>query len=106
MLFSLDYDLLLYDVTSTYFEGQAEANDLAKRGHSPRQTLRLQTGQYRLGRQPLRHADRLRTVRGQQERRDDRERHGEACGGLIRQGEPDLGDGSGHGQQKQYGVSG
>ena len=30
MLFSLDYDLLLYDVTSTYFEGQAEANDLVQ----------------------------------------------------------------------------
>src|SRR3989441_8560434 len=33
-LFSLDYDLLLYDVTSTYFEGLAEANPLAQRGHS------------------------------------------------------------------------
>jgi len=33
-LFSLDYDLLLYDVTSTYFEGQALGNSLAKRGHS------------------------------------------------------------------------
>jgi transposase len=33
-LFTLDYDLLLYDVTSTYFEGLAEANPLAQRGHS------------------------------------------------------------------------
>jgi transposase len=33
-LFSLDYDLLLYDVTSTFFEGQAEANELAQRGYS------------------------------------------------------------------------
>ena len=33
-LFALDYDLLLYDVTSTYFEGQAEANPLAQRGYS------------------------------------------------------------------------
>jgi len=33
-LFGLEYDLLLYDVTSTYFEGQAEANPLAQRGHS------------------------------------------------------------------------
>jgi transposase len=33
-LFALDYDLLLYDVTSTYFEGLAEANALACRGHS------------------------------------------------------------------------
>jgi transposase len=33
-LFQLDYDLLLYDVTSTYFEGQALGNSQAKRGHS------------------------------------------------------------------------
>ena len=33
-LFGLDYDLLLYDVTSTYFEGQAQANPLAQRGYS------------------------------------------------------------------------
>lgn len=33
-LFGLDYELLLYDVTSTYFEGQAERNPLAQRGHS------------------------------------------------------------------------
>lgn len=33
-LFGLQYDLLLYDVTSTYFEGQAEANPRAKRGYS------------------------------------------------------------------------
>lgn len=33
-LFDLDYDLLLYDVTSTFFEGQANANPLAQRGHS------------------------------------------------------------------------
>jgi transposase len=33
-LFALDYDLLLYDVTSTYFEGQAMANPLAQRGYS------------------------------------------------------------------------
>jgi transposase len=33
-LFGLEYDLLLYDVTSTYFEGQANGNYLAKRGYS------------------------------------------------------------------------
>jgi len=33
-LFDLEYDLLLYDVTSTYFEGLAEGNPLAQRGHS------------------------------------------------------------------------
>ena len=33
-LFDLDYDLLLYDVTSTYFEGAAAANPQAQRGYS------------------------------------------------------------------------
>jgi transposase len=33
-LFKLEYDLLLYDVTSTYFEGQANGNTQAARGYS------------------------------------------------------------------------
>jgi transposase len=33
-LFDLSYDLLLYDVTSTYFEGQAKRNPQAQRGYS------------------------------------------------------------------------
>ena len=33
-LFGIKYDLLLYDVTSTYFEGQAMGNPQAQRGHS------------------------------------------------------------------------
>ena len=33
-LFALDYDLLLYDVTSTYFEGLCPHNELARRGYS------------------------------------------------------------------------
>jgi len=33
-LFSPDFDLLFYDVTSTYFEGQANANPQAKHGYS------------------------------------------------------------------------
>lgn len=33
-LFAIDYDLLLYDVTSTYFEGLAPRNEMARRGHS------------------------------------------------------------------------
>jgi len=33
-LFALEYDLLLYDVTSVYFEGLAEGNPLAQRGYS------------------------------------------------------------------------
>ena len=33
-LFDLKYELLLYDITSTYFEGQCGANPLARRGYS------------------------------------------------------------------------
>ena len=33
-LFDAQYELLLYDVTSTYFEGEANANPQARRGHS------------------------------------------------------------------------
>jgi len=33
-LFGTTFDILLYDVTSTYFEGQAEGNAQAKRGYS------------------------------------------------------------------------
>src|SRR3990172_1630496 len=33
-LFAIEYDLLLYDVTSTYFDGQANANPLAKCSYS------------------------------------------------------------------------
>lgn len=33
-LFSPDFDILLYDVTSTYFEGEAKKNRQAKRGYS------------------------------------------------------------------------
>jgi transposase len=33
-LFAADNEVLLYDVTSTYFEGQAEANPQAQRGYS------------------------------------------------------------------------
>jgi transposase len=33
-LFNIEYDLLLYDITSTYFEGQAASNSQAKRGYS------------------------------------------------------------------------
>jgi transposase len=33
-LFDLEYELLLYDITSTYFEGECKANPLARRGYS------------------------------------------------------------------------
>lgn len=49
-LFAIEYDLLLYDLTSTYFEGQADANPLAQRGDSRDHRPDLQAGLHRLGR--------------------------------------------------------
>lgn len=34
MMFNLEYDILLYDITSTYFEGLCKGNSKAKFGHS------------------------------------------------------------------------
>ncbi len=45
-LFSLEYDLLLYDVTSTYFEGEAAANGQARRGYSRGPSAGLQAGMH------------------------------------------------------------
>jgi len=50
-LFELDYDLLLYDVTSTYFEGVADVA-IAKRGYSRRSPSGLRAGEYRSGGYP------------------------------------------------------
>jgi hypothetical protein len=33
-LFGISYELLLYDITSTFFEGQAGRNPQAKQGYS------------------------------------------------------------------------
>ena len=33
-LFHADFEVLLYDLTSTYFEGEMEQNEKAKRGYS------------------------------------------------------------------------
>jgi hypothetical protein len=62
-LFTLDYDLLLYDVTSTYFEGQARQPESSARALA-RPPFRLQTGQHCSGGESLRFAG-LRSVYGQ-----------------------------------------
>ena len=77
-LFDLDYDLLLYDVTSTYFEGAAAANPQAQRGYS------------RDHRPDCKQVNIALVV----------SRSGEQ----VRPGQPDLGDGSGDGFCRQRGV--
>jgi len=56
--FGVRFEFLLYDVTSTFFEGQAMANPKARHRVQPRQPSRLQTGLHWLGR----HARRLALV--------------------------------------------
>ena len=51
-LFNLDDSLFLYDLTSTYFEGEAAANPQAKRGYSRDQASRLQASGGGLGAGP------------------------------------------------------
>ena len=61
-LFELEYDLLLYDVTSTYFEGQAKANPKAKFGYSRDKRQGLQAGLHCVGRVPLWNAAGVRGI--------------------------------------------
>ncbi len=55
-LFELDYDLVLYDVTSIYFEGRAEKNPQAPARLFARPSAGLQTGQHRARSEPMRDA--------------------------------------------------
>ena len=55
-LFDLEYDLLMYDVTSTYFEGQVEGQPAGSARLLTRQPRRLQTGVHRISRVSRRHA--------------------------------------------------
>ena len=48
-LFDLDYDLLLYDVTSTYFEGQCAEQQPGPARLQARSPARLQAGEHRAG---------------------------------------------------------
>ena len=90
-LFELEYDLLLYDVTSTYFEGDAKANPLA------RQTGRLQAGHDWPGRLAVRHAAGVRSLCRQPDRCDHAAGNRRDDGSALRQVESYLGHGSRHG---------
>ena len=70
-LFGLDYDLLLYDVTSTYFEGQAAANGAGQARLQSRPPRRLQAGADRPGGDARGHSARLRGVCRQPRRCDE-----------------------------------
>jgi len=90
-LFALAYDLLLYDVTSIYFEGLAEANPLARRGHSRDQPARRQASLPGPRRHARGDAARLRGLCWQPYRRHDRRRDRRGHGSAL----PALPSGSG-----------
>ena len=97
-LFDLDYDLLLYDVTSTYFEGVADPA-IAKRGYSRDSSSRLRAGEHRVGGNSRGHAAGLRDIPGQHDRCHHGGRDRLQHGGTLWQSEPGVGDGSGHGER-------
>ena len=103
-LFDLKYDLLLYDLTSTYFEGQAEGNELARRGYS--RDSRGDCKQVCIGLvvsrcgMPLGYemfaGNKADVTGGAGDRRED--------GSSLREGRSDLGDGPGDGVAGQRRV--
>ena len=97
-LFALAYDLLLYDVTSTYFEGLAKGNALAARGYSRDSPTGLCAGVHRAGGDARGAAVGLRGVRGQPGGRDHGRGDGGDDGGAPRAGAAHLGDGPRHGE--------
>ena len=64
-LFAVQNEVLLYDVTSTYFEGQAEGQSAGAARLFPRPSPRLQAGLNRAGRHLRRLSAGLRSVRRQ-----------------------------------------
>ena len=96
-LFAIEYDLLLYDVTSTYFEGQAKANPLAQARLLARSSSRLQAGLHRPGGDALRLAAGLRSLRGKSARFDHLGRDRRDDGSPLWPGAAHLGVGSRHG---------
>ena len=97
-LFDLDYDVLLYDVTSTYFEGVGDPA-IAKRGHSRDHRpdcVQINIALVVTGEgMPLGYE----IFSGGNHRCDDGQTDRRGDGESIRQGEPGLGDGPRHGER-------
>ena len=74
-LFAVDNEVLLYDVTSTYFEGEAEGQPAGAARLQPRSPARLQAGLHRPGGDLRRLSAGLRGVRRQYARQQDRADH-------------------------------
>jgi hypothetical protein len=104
-LFDLDYDLLLYDVTSTYFEGQCKHNPLAQRGYS--RDGRPDCLQVCIGLVVTEDGIPLgyEVFAGNRPRLDDGGRNRRGDGEEVRPGASRLGDGPRDGQRGEFEVS-
>ena len=102
--FGLGFEFLLYDVTSTYFEGLAEGNELAARGYS--RDHRPDCKQVCIGLvvTPEGLPVGYEVFAGQPQRRDHARRDGRADGGEVRSGQAGVGVRSGHRQRREPGV--
>ena len=103
-LFSLEYDLLLYDVTSTYFEGQAKANPKAKFGYSRDKRSDCKQVCIARSRFAVRDAYRIRSIRRQPTRQYDREGNRRNHGIPLREVESRMGDGPWDAIRSQYSI--
>ncbi len=97
-LFGAKFDVLLYDLTSTYFESRRRARP---RGPAPvrlqpRQAQRLPPGRHRLDRHARGLPAELRGARGQHCGLDDLERVPRSHRAALRACQPHLGDGPRH----------
>jgi hypothetical protein len=93
-LFCLEYDLLLYDITSTYFEELAADEALARHGYS----RGLPAGVHRAGGHARRVSAGIRSLRRQPQRQHHAARGDRPDGVETRPSEPHLGRRSGDGQ--------
>ena len=98
-LFDLEYDLLLYDVTSTYFEGAVRGQRPCETRLFARRPARLPASLHRAGGDDRRHSAGLRGLRRQPPRLDHGGRDRRGDGAEIRPGQSRLGDGPRHGER-------
>ena len=98
-LFQLDYDLLLYDLTSSYFEGLAEENDSGPARLLTRSPQRLSTNRAGFDRHPRRLPAGSRDVGRQHQGRANRASHRQHRRTALRPNSAGVGDGPRHDQR-------
>ena len=103
-LFELKCDLLLYDITSTYFEGDMEGCPLSPARLLARFTARSSPGLHRARRHRGRLSTGLRSLLRKYARFDDRAGDDRSVGEEIRCAESGLGDGSRDGQRSELEI--